>query len=206
MLTRRALIASTAAVEMLPSRLIAEASAADEGIRYGLGFDEVTSLDPHTAVLSSDIPILLYLPGLAERWESSPDKKQWTFFLRKGVQWHESCGEFSLDDAKFRVERVDGKGFTSPFRGTMINVDRVDTDGPSTLRVTLKEPDSYFLQLVVNYQAGYVACKKAAAAGVDLKTHPIGTGPFKFSSYQSRDKLIPARNDGWWAESLRSIS
>jgi peptide/nickel transport system substrate-binding protein len=219
MLTRRAFIGSAAAVaafDTLPSRLLAQSLAADQGVRYGLGFDDITSLDPHMAVLSSDIPIVAnvydglltvpngdltsdrYLPGLAERWESSSDKKQWTFFLRKGVPWHGNYGEFSSDDAKFTIERVAGKGFTSPFRGTMTNVDRVDTDGPSTLRVTLKEPDPYFLQLVVNYQAGYVACKKAAESGADLKTHPIGTGPFKFSSYQSRDKLVLVRNDHWW--------
>jgi peptide/nickel transport system substrate-binding protein len=217
--TRRTLIGSAAALTAfatLPSRLRAETLAAEQTIRYGLGFDDITSLDPHMAVLSSDIPIVAniydglvtipngdlasdrYQPGLAERWEASPDKKQWTFFLRNGVKWHGDYGEFSSDDAKFTIERVAGKGFTSPFRGTMANVDRVDTDGPSTLRVTLKEPDPYFLQLVVNYQAGYVACRKAAESGVDLKTHPVGTGPFKFGSYQSRDKLTLLRNDSWW--------
>ena len=50
----------------------------------------------------------------------------------------------------------------------------------------------------MNYQAGYVACRKAAESGVDLKTHPVGTGPFKFGSYQSRDKLILLRNNSWW--------
>ena len=136
--TRRALIGSAAALSAfatLPSRLCAETLAADQSIRYGLGFDDITSLDPHMAVLSSDIPIVAniydgllnlpngdltsdrYQPGLAERWEASPDKKQWTFFLRKGVRWHGDYGEFSLEDAKFTIERVAGKGFTSPFRG-----------------------------------------------------------------------------------------
>ncbi len=59
MLTRRALIASAAAAfETLASRLVAQASAGVEGIRYGLGFDDITSLDPHMAVLSSDIPMV----------------------------------------------------------------------------------------------------------------------------------------------------
>jgi ABC-type transport system substrate-binding protein len=39
-----------------------------------------------------------YVPRLAEKWEASPDKKEWTFFLRKGVPFHYGYGEFTAKD------------------------------------------------------------------------------------------------------------
>src|SRR5919198_1910650 len=39
-----------------------------------------------------------YIPRLAEKWESTPDKKEWTFYLRKGVPFHFGYGEFTAKD------------------------------------------------------------------------------------------------------------
>jgi ABC-type transport system substrate-binding protein len=35
---------------------------------------------------------------LAEKWQASPDSKEWTFWLRKGVQFHNGFGEFTAKD------------------------------------------------------------------------------------------------------------
>jgi peptide/nickel transport system substrate-binding protein len=39
-----------------------------------------------------------FVPRLAEKWQASPDLKEWTFFLRKGVQFHNGFGEFTAKD------------------------------------------------------------------------------------------------------------
>jgi peptide/nickel transport system substrate-binding protein len=39
-----------------------------------------------------------YTPRLAEKWQASPDYKEWTFFLRKGVQFHYGYGPFTAKD------------------------------------------------------------------------------------------------------------
>src|SRR5262245_7940731 len=39
-----------------------------------------------------------YIPRLAEKWEASPDMKEWTFYLRKGVPFHFGYGEFTARD------------------------------------------------------------------------------------------------------------
>lgn len=221
MLNRRAFMATTLgglAAATLPNGAWAQTLADEQSVRFGLGFDDITSLDAHMAVLSSDIPIAgqiyeglvtapggnlstdEYQPGLATSWESSGDKKVWTFQLREGARWHGDYGELSSDDVKFSLERVAGKDFSSPFRGTMANVERVDIDGPRTIKITLKHPDSYFLQRVINYQAGYIVSRKALEAGVDIKTKPIGTGPFAIDSYQPRDKIVLVRHDGYWGK------
>ena len=220
MLTRRTLLAAStagiAASALLQKAALSDTLAKDQSVRVGLGFDDITSLDPHAAVLSSDIPIVAqiydglvaipagdlsssnYHKGLAEHWDASSDNKVWTFTLRKGVAWHGDHGEFTSDDAKFSIERVAGTSFSSPFRGTLTNIDKVETDGLYGLRIRLHEPDPYFLELVVNYQAGYIVCKKVVEAGLNLKTQPVGTGAFKMRSYQPRDRLILDRNDTYW--------
>ena len=51
--------------------------------------ETLLDLDPNTGD---------YIPRLAEKWESSPDKKEWTFYLRKGVPFHFGYGEFTAKD------------------------------------------------------------------------------------------------------------
>lgn len=49
-------------------------------------------------------------PDLAERWEISPDGKSFTFFLRKGVKWHNvppvNGREVTAEDVVFSFDRL----------------------------------------------------------------------------------------------------
>ena len=51
---------------------------------------------------------------------------------------------------------------------------------------------------MVNFQAGFIVCKKAIESGVDIRTKPIGTGPFQFKAYKARENLALVRNDNYW--------
>jgi peptide/nickel transport system substrate-binding protein len=44
-------------------------------------------------------------PGLAEKWEASPDLKTWTLRLRRNVKWH-SGRAFTADDVVWNLKRV----------------------------------------------------------------------------------------------------
>ena len=216
---RRFLVSSATGVALgrgLLSGAAAQGLAADQSVHLGLAVDDINSLDPHSAVVSGDIAIVgnifdalltgpggdlstdNYLPALAERWEPSADRKTWTFTLRKGVEWHHGFGAFSSEDVKFSIERIAGTAFTSPFRSNLGGIEAVETDGPSVVRVRLRNPDPFFLKLAVNFQAGFVVCKKAVESGIDMKTKPVGTGAFMLKSYQPRDKVILTRNDAYW--------
>jgi peptide/nickel transport system substrate-binding protein len=218
MVTRRTLTNSMLAIAALSGTnvVFGQSLAAKQDLHVGMGFDDMASVDPHTAVTSINVPIvrtiyeglLAYppgflggaevIPGLAERWESSKDKKTWIFHLRRGVQWHGGFGEFTSADAKFSIERVSGTNFASPFRQTLTDVAAVHADGPYTLRVELLAPDALFALRMVNFQAGFIVCKKAIESGVDIRTKPIGTGPFQFKAYKARENLALVRNDNYW--------
>lgn len=218
MISRRTIARTAAflpACLALPGGVDAQSLAREQRIDFGLGYGDLGTLDPHITTSSADIPALPHIfdgllllqdaltspmprPGLAERWESAGGGKVWTFFLRQGVRWHGDFGEFSSADAKFSIERVMDQRLGSPFRQSYANVERVDADGPAVMRVTLREADPDFPRLLVNYQVGYVVCKRAIESGVDPARRPIGTGPFQFAGYRPRENLTLVRNETYW--------
>ncbi|MCC7428192.1 MAG: polyamine ABC transporter substrate-binding protein [Alphaproteobacteria bacterium] len=220
MISRRRLggLAATMGVAALarPGILRAQQLAPEQVMQVGFPVADTGTLDPHIAVSNADVPIvqqvyegLLALPhgaldatqlspGLAERWESSPDRKVWTFHLRRGVRWHGDFGEFSSADVLFSLERVRGTTLGSPFRGTLANIAKAEADGPLTVRITLQHADVGFPALMVNHQAGYVVCKRAVEQGVNLRSRPIGTGPFRFEAHRARERLTLAAHDAYW--------
>ena len=62
-------------------------------------------MNPDAALIEGD---------LAESWKSSPDGKQWTFNLRKGVQFHSGYGEVTAEDVVYSLQRA-GNPKTSAF-------------------------------------------------------------------------------------------
>src|SRR4029434_102101 len=58
-------------------------------LQYDPFLETLLEVDPKTGE---------YTPRLAEKWQSSPDYREWTFFLRKGVQFHFGYGEFTARD------------------------------------------------------------------------------------------------------------
>jgi peptide/nickel transport system substrate-binding protein len=63
--------------------------ARPEHLQYDPFLETLLDVDPKTGEFS---------PRLAEKWQSSPDLKEWTFWLRKGVQFHNGFGEFTAKD------------------------------------------------------------------------------------------------------------
>lgn len=135
-------------------------------------------------------------PDLAERWETSDDHRVWTFYLRRGVQFHHGFGELTADDVKFSLER--NKTETSPWRASYENVS-VEVLDDYTVRVTLDEPDPFFLLSVNNYRGGFIVSRKAVEHyGADFKLNPVGTGPFQFQSHTPRDRVELVRHEQYF--------
>lgn len=190
--------------------------AGEQVLHVGFPVADIGGLDPHMAVSNADTPLVHEIyeglvslphgsrdaarigPGLAERWESSADKTIWTFYLRRGARWHGNFGEVTSDDVKFSIERAAGRAFGSPFRQSLGNISAIETNGPHNVKITLNQSDVGFPALMVNYQAGYIVCKKALESGVDLRTRPVGTGPFSFESHRPRERATLVANDNYW--------
>ena len=63
--------------------------ARPEHLQYDPFLETLLDVDPKTGE---------FVPRLAEKWQASPDSKEWTFWLRKGVQFHNGFGEFTAKD------------------------------------------------------------------------------------------------------------
>src|SRR5437773_3339331 len=71
-----------------------------------------------------------YIPELAAKWEMSPDGKNWTISLRKGVKFHEHWGEFTARDVRhavFLMTQPESIQSDSNTWRTLIGIEKTDT-------------------------------------------------------------------------------
>jgi len=133
-------------------------------------------------------------PQLAESWELTPDLKQITLHLRKGVTWH-SGREFTSDDVKYNMLRVRDAKLQIP---TLRN--------QSMWFTTIDTPDKYSVVLasdaprpaMFDFFEYFNQVDKGTMEGPDAKTKSIGTGPFKFVEWVQGDHLTFAKNPNYW--------
>ncbi|MCW2591533.1 MAG: transporter substrate-binding protein [Mycobacterium sp.] len=127
-------------------------------------------------------------PLLATEWTASPDNKVFTFKLREGVKFHDGT---PLTSAAVKAS-FDRRLAVNQGPAYMVkDVDSVTTQGDYGVTVTLKAPNSAFLD--------YLACPYGPRmlspeglkknAGTDnaqnyLTTHDLGTGPFTLTDAQ----------------------
>jgi len=132
-------------------------------------------------------------PALAESWTISPDGKTYTFTLRKGVAFHDGAA-FDAGVAKASLDRARAADSTNPQKGLFEPIEAVEAVDPTTLKVTLKRPTGLFL-----FNMGWPAAVIIAPGAVaDAKTKPVGTGPFKFDTWQKGASLTLVRNPAYW--------
>jgi peptide/nickel transport system substrate-binding protein len=130
-------------------------------------------------------------PDLAERWRVSPNGKVYTFFLRKGVQFHAGHGEFTARDVKYSLERILNPATRSRYRESLTIIETIEVVDPYTVRIILKAPSASFLAGALAFRPGYIVSQKAVEQlGERFQFNPVGTGPFRFVSYTPRQELV----------------
>ena len=143
-------------------------------------------------------------PALAERWEISPDGLTYTFYLRKGVKFHDGT-DFNADAVLFSIERqIDpnhpyhdtGEFAYADFTFGM--VDKVEKKDDFTVVITLKQPFAPFLANMAMHSATIVSPEAVKKYGRDFSKNPVGTGPFKFVSWTPGVEIILERNPDYW--------
>src|SRR5262249_28187266 len=199
------------------------AMAAGKTLVVGL-VAEPTSMDPgqltdinSMRVLSSVYDTLIRFkpgsftqePGLATAWRMSPDGLTYTFTLRRGVKFHDGT-PFDAEAVKFTYDRLlDPKHpfadtgpfpFASFYYGAIKEVTVVD---PGTVRMTLKQPFSPLLNNLTLNTGRIVSPAAVKKWGKEFASHPVGTGPFKFASWDKNVRIILDANPGCWAGAPR---
>ena len=123
-----------------------------------------------------------YQPRLAESWEVADDFKSVTFHLKKGVLFH-NRREMKAQDVKYSIERLHEDD--SSKKKYYKNITGAEIIDDYTIRFTTDEPDPVLLTSFA-YPWSVIIPEECAD---DLKTHPIGTGPYMFSFWTFQQSL-----------------
>ncbi len=140
-----------------------------------------------------------YVPELASKIDRSEDGLTFTFTLRDGVTFHDGR-PFTSADAKYTLDTVLASTFAkaaSFFEGSgpsrTAYVKSVEAPDAHTLVVRLNSP---WTGLLANLVAIAIIPKDSYES---QKTHPLGTGPFKFKSYDQSQQVVDMEaNAKYW--------
>jgi len=138
------------------------------------------------------------VPDLATSWAWSEDGKELTFPLRRGVKWHDGK-PFTATDVKCTWDLLMGIGSeklrVNPRKTWYLNLDRVTTNGDYEVTFHLKRPQPALLSLLASGWSPVYPCHVSPR---EMRTHPIGTGPFKFVEFKPNEVVRTARNPDYW--------
>jgi peptide/nickel transport system substrate-binding protein len=135
-------------------------------------------------------------PDLAESVEISDDKLLYTFKLRSGVKWHDGQ-PFTADDVKFSIERQKNPDTGSPNAYMYSEVADVKVVDPATVEVSFNKVQGPFLAFMASPWASMVPKHVVEEKG-DLQTTMVGTGPFKFVSYEPGKSVKLVKNPDYY--------
>jgi len=140
-------------------------------------------------------------PALATAWTSSPDGKEWTVKLRKGVKFNDGT-PCNADAVVFSVslqlppKRTDEMPYASVTFSPVQKVEKVDD---YTVKFTLNEPYAPFLANMAMVLAAPIVSPAAVEKyGKDFNEHPVGTGPYKFVEWKKGQQITMEANKDYW--------
>jgi peptide/nickel transport system substrate-binding protein len=161
-------------------------------------YQTLVGVDPY------DDPQYRHRGELAENWEISEDARVYTLHLRRDVKWHDGQ-PFSARDVIATYDKIlDPTTKAASQRSYYEELESYSAPDPYTVVLTWKRP--YFLTLDTLVDTVILPAhlieklsgpKFNDAATNRLNRRPIGTGPFRFVSWEAHNKIVLARNDAF---------
>ncbi|WP_152657486.1 glutathione ABC transporter substrate-binding protein [Oceanobacillus sp. CFH 90083] len=200
----------------------AEGEATDGGELIIANQSDAVSLDPAGSndVPSSNVQANIFetlvkldgnmelQPGLATEWEAVEDNV-WEFTLREGVTFHDGS-EFNAEVVKANIERILDEDVASPRFFLYEMVEDIEVVDDYTVRFTTEYPFAPFPAHIAHngggmvsqdvIEADYEAMENGEEPGTYISENPVGTGFFKFDSWNPGSEIRLVKNEDYWGE------
>jgi oligopeptide transport system substrate-binding protein len=157
------------------------------------------------------------LPCIAKSWQISEDALTYTFNLRNDVYFHDDPifkngkgRKVVASDFVYSFYRlIDPKVASS---GGWIFSDKVKDEhnfialNDSTFQIKLVRPFPPFMSLLTTQYCSVVPKEVVEHYGKDFRSHPIGTGPFKFKYWKEGEILVLLKNDRYFEKDTKGAA
>jgi peptide/nickel transport system substrate-binding protein len=184
--------------ETPPSLSIIEEATFSVNIPMMAVFNNLVDYDQHIPQNSMST----IRPELATSWSWDKAGTALTFKLRQGVKWHDGQ-PFTAKDVKCTFDLIQDKSKDklrkNPRKGWFENVTDVTPNGDYEVTFHLKRPQPSVLAMLASGYSPIYPCHVSAA---QMRTHPIGTGPFKFVEMKQNESIKLAKNPDYWKKGL----
>ncbi len=138
-------------------------------------------------------------PGRSPRTGSpTPSSSARAIAFHDGTPFNAQAVKFSIErqiNPEHPADKLGKYPFAAYFFG---NVKAVEAMDDSTVRFVLKEPRASFLAVMTAGAASIVSPTAAMKSGQDYAVSPVGTGPFKFASWDRGQRVVLEKNPSYW--------
>jgi ABC-type transport system substrate-binding protein len=134
-------------------------------------------------------------PWLATSWKVNEAALTVTLTLREGVKFHDGT-PFNAEAARWNLLTYMAGG-----RPELASVETVDILNNYTIRLRLREYDSMIIPNLSTSAGMMISPTAVARHGREwADSNPVGTGPFRFVSWQRDVKQVYERFEDYWQE------
>jgi peptide/nickel transport system substrate-binding protein len=135
-------------------------------------------------------------PCLATSWSVKDNGKRWLFTLRRGVRFHDGS-PFTAHSVLYSFQsRLRKKQNLYQRMSSLFSfIAGIRSSDPYSVEILLDHPYAPFLIALAD-SAAFIQSPGASQSAAFL---PIGTGPFRYSSWSKGKSLILSRNPDYWA-------
>ena len=157
-------------------------------------YENLLTRDPKTGDLA---------PMLAERWKVADGGKTWTFYLRKGVQFHDGKGEMTAEDVRFTFATIARDGSANSLAPEFRLIKSMEVENPYTLTVRFEKPFVAFGNKVnqgLFASVAFIQSKRHTETAKEdgAERHPVATGPWKFVEHVRGDRIVYEAVENHW--------
>ncbi len=177
-----------------PSASIHEEATISTVIPFMPVFNNLVLFDQHVAQNSEKA----IQPELAKSWTWNAEKTAITFRLEQGVKWHDGR-PFTARDVvctfDMLTDKTGQKLRTNPRASWYRNLDYTSAEGDYGVTLHLRHPQASLLSMLASGLTPIYPCHVSVA---QMRTRPVGTGPFKLQSFSEFQNIRLVRNPDYW--------